>query len=103
GTAGDVEVRTRSAGTWGAWQEMEPLGDGPDGPEASRRQGSDLIWVGEADGVQLRVNGEMPNDLRLVLQRPEREEPVATRSAARTAADEQAVATTSDTKAAKKA
>ncbi|WP_235737065.1 N-acetylmuramoyl-L-alanine amidase [Nocardioides alcanivorans] len=82
GAAGDVEVRTRSNGQWTGWQELEPLGDGPDGPEASKRQGSDLVWVGDSDGVQLRATGAIPDDLRLVLQRPELETTTVARTAA---------------------
>lgn len=73
GEAGDVEVRTRGNGSWSGWQELEPLGDGPDGREQATRQGSELLWVGHADGVQLRVHGAAPDDLRLVLQQPERQ------------------------------
>ena len=70
GRAGELDVRTRSNGRWTPWQELEPLGDGPDGPEATDRRGSELLWVGESDGVQLRTHGATPRDLELVLQHP---------------------------------
>ncbi|WP_110206110.1 N-acetylmuramoyl-L-alanine amidase [Nocardioides daejeonensis] len=99
GTAGEVAVRTRSGGRWTGWQELEPLEDGPDrGQEVGSRQGSDLLWVGASDGVQVRTTGAVPQDLTLVLQQPTREPAVA----AKVAAEENEPAATNETAAPKK-
>ncbi|MER5474096.1 N-acetylmuramoyl-L-alanine amidase [Streptomyces sp. NPDC002685] len=64
---GRVQVRTRAAGTghWSGWQDVETHNDehaaDPDTPEgASRRvHGSTApLWVGNSDGVEVRVNAE---------------------------------------------
>ena len=70
----DLRVRTRdSRGIWSAWQ---PLGPGDDGPDAgtadarhAQRAGTDALWVGQSDAVQLAVAGTRPapTDLRLAL------------------------------------
>jgi hypothetical protein len=71
-------VRTRTNDRWSEWQELDEQQDeGPDdgtvdtGP--TRRDGTEALWVGEADGVQARVDvlaGPDPRDLRLSLVDP---------------------------------
>ncbi len=64
---GRVQVRTRSAGTgtWSGWQDVEThTADhraDPGGPESAtdRARGATApLWVGESDGVELRVTPE---------------------------------------------
>ena len=54
-----LEVRTRDGGEWTEWTVLEPADDAPDAGtvEADRtlRGGTDSLWVGDADAVQLAV------------------------------------------------
>ena len=65
-------IRSRSAGSWGSWQRVPTLHDVPDAAaeENAGVDGTDLVWIGKADGVQIRVEGERPDDLTLVLLYP---------------------------------
>ena len=71
-----VQVRTRAAGRWDAWTDVEvQLGTGADAasPEArGGRTGSDLLFVGASDAVQVRVDsaGGTPRDVRIALIDP---------------------------------
>jgi hypothetical protein len=71
-----VQVRTRADGRWGAWADVEvQLGSGSDAtaPDANRaRAGSDLLFVGPSDAVQVRVDsaGATPRDVRVSLIDP---------------------------------
>ncbi len=84
--AGEAEVRTRAAGSgeWSDWHHLHAsLDHGPD-PETTEertgtlRGGTDPLWVGAADGVQVRVApdgsadaaAELPEGLRLELIDP---------------------------------
>ncbi|MFF3609978.1 peptidoglycan recognition protein [Streptomyces sp. NPDC002463] len=84
---GTVQVRTRAAGggAWSEWQDVETHneehGADPDTAEGSARalRGSTApLWVGDSDGVEIRVRGEerLPAGLRLELVDPG-EAPVA--------------------------
>ncbi len=67
-----LRVRTRSAGTWSAWRPMPALTDLPDrgSPEGSRPvHGTEPLWVGPSDGVQVDARGPA-RDLDLVLIDP---------------------------------
>src|SRR6478672_11456276 len=67
-----LRVRTRSAGAWSAWRPMPALTDLPDTgtPEGGRRvHGTEPLWVGPSDGVQVGVRGPA-RDLELVLIDP---------------------------------
>lgn len=71
----DASVRVRRHGNWSEWKHLEALGDGPeDGSAEARRavdQGaSDLLWVGHADGVQVRSANARADDVELVLIDP---------------------------------
>lgn len=71
-----AEVRTRQHGTWGPWRHLDPLADGPS-PGSPELRGapdgaSQLIWVGDADGAQVRTARRHPRALRLVLIDPGR-------------------------------
>lgn len=66
---GSVQVRTRAAGTgtWSGWQSVETHNHehaaDPDTPEraSGKVRGSTApLWVGDSDGVEIRVRGEAP-------------------------------------------
>ncbi|MFH9728596.1 peptidoglycan recognition protein [Streptomyces sp. NPDC017254] len=101
---GSVQVRTRAAadGAWSEWQDVETHneehGADPDTAEGTGRalKGSTApLWVGDSDGVEIRVRGEegLPAGLRLELVDPG--EPPAAPGEASTATP----ATTTPTKA----
>lgn len=55
----EIEVRTRTGGAWGAWTELHVSDDeGPDEGSPEDRQGrpgTEPLWIGDADGVQVRA------------------------------------------------
>ncbi len=60
-----VQVRLRSEGTWGDWEELHIEAD--DGSEGGQ-DGTEPLWVGSADGVSVRVTsptGERPAGLKV--------------------------------------
>jgi N-acetylmuramoyl-L-alanine amidase len=65
-------VRTRTDGHWTAWRDLEPLRDLPDPgtAEGNGLRGTDLLWVGESDGIQVSVRGPRPRRLALQLIDP---------------------------------
>ncbi|MER5208707.1 peptidoglycan recognition protein [Streptomyces sp. NPDC002825] len=78
---GTVQVRTRATGgdAWSEWQDVETHNDehgaDPDTAEGSAKvlRGSTApLWVGDSDGVEIRVRGEepLPAGLRLELVDP---------------------------------
>ncbi|WP_030694406.1 peptidoglycan recognition protein [Streptomyces globisporus] len=78
---GTVQVRTRptGGGAWSPWQDVETHneehGADPDTAEGAARalRGSTApLWVGDSDGVEIRVRGEepLPAGLRLELVDP---------------------------------
>jgi hypothetical protein len=69
-----VRIRSRTDGRWTAWQRLATMHDGPDddGPEASPIRGTELVWTGDSDGIQVRVTGDLPAALALTLLRPAR-------------------------------
>ncbi|QKW50216.1 peptidoglycan recognition protein [Streptomyces buecherae] len=102
---GQVQVRTRAAGTdrWSGWQDVETHSDdAPDLDADDRRSGrvrgaTAPLWVGDSDGVQLRVRpharpapdhphaptdrhaaGPLPSGLRLELVHPGDPQPATT-------------------------
>ncbi|MCW2748869.1 MAG: hypothetical protein JWP10_2011 [Nocardioidaceae bacterium] len=59
-----VEVRTRTAGVWSAWQELEVDSESTEGG----RNGTEPLWVGSANGVAARVyteSGIKPADIKI--------------------------------------
>jgi hypothetical protein len=64
-----AEVRTLSGTHWSAWTAVEPLEDG-DASEGNGTAGSDLLWVGHRDKVQVRVRGAAPRGLAAVVIDP---------------------------------
>ncbi|MFK0216488.1 peptidoglycan recognition protein [Streptomyces sp. NPDC090298] len=78
---GTVQVRTRATGggTWSEWQDVETHNEehGADPETAEGRAGAlrgstAPLWVGDSDGVEIRVRGEetLPSGLRLELVDP---------------------------------
>ncbi len=67
-----LEVRTRADETWADWLPVPALADRPDARsgEDSSRAGTELVWIGPADGVQVRAGGVRPRGLTLVLLQP---------------------------------
>jgi hypothetical protein len=67
-----IHVRSREDGDWGAWRRMSVLHDLPDvdSGEGTDVIGTDLVWIGKSDGIQVDVKGERPDDLRLLLLHP---------------------------------
>ena len=79
-----VRVRTRRAGSWSAWRTLPLLEDGPDPTSAegrAARRGTQPLWVGSADGVEVAVDGAHPGGLRLSLVDPGRDTAAAARAA----------------------
>ncbi|PAZ16174.1 hypothetical protein CLM62_09740 [Streptomyces sp. SA15] len=57
---GTPEVRTRDlkTGKWSGWQRLEveaPQADGAEGERAALRGGTESMWTGAADGVEVRL------------------------------------------------
>ncbi|MFF4273135.1 FG-GAP-like repeat-containing protein [Streptomyces sp. NPDC001536] len=57
---GTAEVRTRDAesGTWSGWQKLQDdpsQADGAEGERAALRGGTESLWTGDSDGVEVRV------------------------------------------------
>ncbi|GAB3267149.1 N-acetylmuramoyl-L-alanine amidase [Nocardioides dilutus] len=69
-----IQISSRMGGDWGPWQHVPPLYDLPDEDtvEATDRLGTQVLWIGPADGIQVRVGGNRPEDLTLVLLHPAR-------------------------------
>lgn len=80
GTA-EVRTRDRATGVWSGWRELELDIRTPEvGPEAEAggvRAGTQPLWTGPSDGVQVRVTGQhgklsrLPDGLRLELVDPD--------------------------------
>lgn len=70
----DIAVRTRADGVWSGWTPLTPADDAPDpgtpDAENAARGGTDPLWVGDAEAVQVSFapTGEAgPEDLALTL------------------------------------
>jgi putative cell wall-binding protein len=62
-----VQVRTRTGGEWKPWQALDVVEMQP--TESDARGGTDPIWVGESDGVGVRLlsAGSAPEDVSVSL------------------------------------
>ena len=71
-SAPTTSIRSRRDGRWGAWVSVPQLHDIPDAVPGDDVgvAGTDLVWIGQADGVQIRLAGRRPRDLTLVLLYP---------------------------------
>ena len=86
-----VQVRLRDGEGWDGWQPLTWESDeGPAaGEESSVREGTGPLWVGEADGVAVRVlspSGTRPTGLQVVTVDPGAEPATAARAADRSVA-----------------
>jgi hypothetical protein len=73
-----AQVRWRARGAWSSWRDL--AGDSADAPDAGSRDagatlrdGTAPLWVGDSDGVQVRVTtaaGRTPRDVRVDLVDP---------------------------------
>jgi hypothetical protein len=74
--AGDphLHIRSRVAGAWLPWRPVHVLHDLPDADshEGTGVVGTELVWIGASDGIQVEVRGDRPEDLTLVLLYPAR-------------------------------
>ncbi|KDN79843.1 N-acetylmuramoyl-L-alanine amidase [Streptomyces olindensis] len=75
GTA-QVRTRSRESGEWSPWHALDTdvrtPETGPDRDGASVRGGTQPLWAGPSDGVQVRVSGSsLPAGLRVELVDPE--------------------------------
>jgi hypothetical protein len=73
-SAPSLHVSSRRNGTWSAWRTVPLLHDLPDedDPEWHGRAGTQLLWIGAADGVRVKAVGHRPAGLTLVLLHPRR-------------------------------
>ncbi|MBO1336653.1 peptidoglycan recognition protein [Streptomyces sp. VRA16 Mangrove soil] len=70
---GRVQVRTRATGTttWSTWQDVETHNDDAPDPDAPERTSGTVhgatapLWVGDSDGVEVRVKPDTPTDRTL--------------------------------------
>jgi hypothetical protein len=70
-----VRVATRTGGSWSAFEELEVEEDPADVDGTTGRGGTAPMWVGEADGVAVRVvstTGQAPDDLQVTTVEPDR-------------------------------
>lgn len=75
---GHVRVRVRrAAGGWSVWEPVARLHDGPDPASAEGRrgrQGTEPLWVGPAEALQLEVSGSVSDSVLMLIdpgRRPE--------------------------------
>ena len=67
-----LHVRSRSRGRWGEWRVMPRLHDAPD-PNTGERSsvaGTELVWIGLSDGIQVRLRSRRLDGLTLLLLHP---------------------------------
>ena len=67
-----VEVSSRVDGAWQPFRAMPRLHDLPDldSAESTDVTGTELVWIGDSDGIRVRVSGGRPQDLTMVLLHP---------------------------------
>lgn len=69
-----VLVRSRRGSRWGDWARLPALHDAPEDTDDRRSSitGTELMWIGRADGLQVRIDGQRPDGLAAVLLHPRR-------------------------------
>lgn len=90
----DVLVRTLQDDSWSPWTEL-PVSDGapdagtPDAENAATRDGTDPVWIGDADAVQLSFASDAatPDDMTLTMIGSPEEGSAATTVASAAGAD----------------
>ncbi len=72
GKAPGIRVRTHTDGRWTGWRRLAELADLPDvaTAEGNGRRGTEPLWVGASDGVQVSVLGARPAGLHVELIDP---------------------------------
>ena len=84
---GRVRVRARNTGS-GRWTDWTDLGSeqGEEGTTTPRRGGTEPVWVGDSDGIEVSIDGRavdsLPTGLRLDLVDPDSETTSGTRTRA---------------------
>ena len=69
--APSVSVRARRDGTWTAWTRLPQIEDRPaEAQGRDVREGTAAWWAGPSRSIQVRVRGDLPDDLSLVLLHP---------------------------------
>lgn len=65
---GDIQVRTRarSTGIWSGWRDLHTHGGHGLGQNGGTARGTEALWVGPADGVQVRFQQDPPSGGRVV-------------------------------------
>ncbi|MGH3496144.1 MAG: N-acetylmuramoyl-L-alanine amidase [Nocardioidaceae bacterium] len=81
-----VDVRARVNGAWTSWQHLDSdPNEGPaTGQETVVRDGTAPLWVGQADGVAVRMtspSGQAPGDIKIVTINPGSDASVAASAA----------------------
>ncbi|MFJ8714770.1 peptidoglycan recognition protein [Streptomyces violaceus] len=71
-----VRTRSRESGEWSAWRALDTdvrtPESGPDHDHSGVRGGTQPLWTGPSDGVQVRVSGgRLPRGLRVELVDPD--------------------------------
>lgn len=68
-----ARIRTRRRGVWSGWESVPLDLDVPAGEQTQKAtiRGSDLMWVGRADGIQVQIDGQRPRGLSLLLLYPQ--------------------------------
>ncbi|HEU4514796.1 MAG TPA: cell wall-binding repeat-containing protein [Nocardioidaceae bacterium] len=63
-----VQIRTRTEGAWTAWEDLE-VEEAQAGETSAARGGTSPAWVGESDGVGVRLlsTADAPQDVEVVL------------------------------------
>ena len=67
-----IDISSRVAGRWQEWLPMPHVHDAPDADsgENTATAGTDVVWIGPADGIRLRVLDHRPAGLTMVLLYP---------------------------------
>ncbi len=67
-----LRIRSRTEGHWSPWRTLAPLTDLPNATsgEGNGVRGTELLWVGQSDGIQAIVRGAQPKRLTLQLIDP---------------------------------
>ena len=70
--AAALRIRSRAEGHWSLWRKLAPLTDLPDATsgEGNGVHGTELLWMGPSDGIQVIVRGPRPERLTLQLIDP---------------------------------
>ncbi|ABL83289.1 MULTISPECIES: N-acetylmuramoyl-L-alanine amidase [unclassified Nocardioides] len=67
-----IDVSSRTDGAWQPWSRMPHVHHSPDADsgEATGIVGTELAWIGPADGIRLRIRDSRPAGLTMVLLHP---------------------------------